>query len=283
MSIPPPPLPPHLREPLGPDQVFADYIDVVRRTITNHPRSLQAALGPSEIGDPCQRRLVYKLTGVPERASAPNWKATIGTAGHAWMETAFDTDNLRADQLAKLEGQERWLIESTLVVGYVPGLGLISGHSDLYDRVSCSNWDHKFVGPTQMRAYRSKGPGDKYRIQAHLYGRGWELAGHPINGVGIVFLPRNGELAEAFYWQEAYDPQVAVDALERLGQLWRLTQALGAGAAAVAETADDWCSHCPFLRPGAPIEAGCPGHPGGRVGQTQGALSFGQSAQPALA
>jgi hypothetical protein len=283
MSTPPPPLPVHLRDPLGPDRVFADYIAAIRRHIDDHPRSQQKILGPSEIGDPCERRVVYKMLQVPERPTPPNWKATVGTACHTWAEGAFDADNLR--RAPNLEGQERWLIESTLVAGYVPGYGFIGGHSDLYDRVSRSNWDHKFPGPEAMRKYRSANdPGPTYRIQAHTYGLGWENAGHTVTGVAIAFLPRNGELADAFFWSEEYDRQIAIDALGRVTRLWRLVEALGAGTPAVVETADEWCSHCPFLRPGATdVAHGCPGHPGSRVTTPAApALSFGHTTQPAL-
>jgi hypothetical protein len=279
----PAPLAPHLRRDLSPEEVFGDYIDVVKRTIDNHPRSLQDMIGPSEVGDPCARRIGYKLLGTPERPKAPNWKATIGTAGHAWMESAFDGDNLRLSP--NLEGQERWLIESELVAGYIDGLGLITGHSDLYDRVSDGNWDHKFVGPDQMRKYRTNGPGLQYKVQAHIYGQGWKFAGYPVRYVGISFLPRQGELAEAFPWAEPFDPAAAKWGLDRLTSIWRQVQVLGDGAPAVLETEDAYCSGCPFLRPGADnLAVGCPGHPGSRAATPPpAALTFGHAAQPALA
>ena len=34
----------------------------------NAPRSLQKRIGPSEVGDPCERKLSYKLLDWPEAA-----------------------------------------------------------------------------------------------------------------------------------------------------------------------------------------------------------------------
>lgn len=264
------------------EDVFDDYIDVVKAQINAHPRSLQKAIGPSEIGTPCERKLGYKLLQTAEQPRAVNWKATLGTAAHAWMEAAFDADNLRLAPL--LEGQERWLIESKLTVGFVPNIGFISGHSDLYDRQTASNLDHKFVGPSQLKHYRKDGPGLQYKAQAHLYGQGWVNEGYPIRRVGIVFLPRQGELNEAHMWSEPFNPAAAQWALDRITRVAGLTAALGAGALPVLPTDDDWCSHCPFMRFGSEdLATACPGHPGSKAVAPQGtALTFGDPAQPAL-
>lgn len=265
-----------------PAEVFDSYIDVVTRHINRHPRSLQKQIGPSEVGTPCARKVGYKLLGHPEQPRAVNWKATLGTAAHAWMEGAFDADNVAG--AARLDGQERWLVETRLTVGYVPALGFITGHSDLYDRVTATNLDHKFVGPSQLRHYRKDGPGTQYKAQAHLYGQGWINAGYPCERVGIVFLPRQGELSEAHMWTEPFNPAAAEWALRRLGTIAGLTKALGDAALGVLETADDWCSHCPFQRFGSDdLAVACPGDPSSWSTRPQTpALSFGDPEQPTL-
>lgn len=260
-AIVPGPLAPHLTRVMTPDEVFADYLGAIRAHIDRHPRSLQVRLGPSELGDPCLRKLGYKLLQVPEREAPPNWKATIGTASHAWAETAFDADNL--ERMTALEGGERWLIESKLTVGYALGYGLVTGHSDLYDRVSGFNLDHKFIGKTMLRKYRKEGPSTVYKAQAHLYGQGWVFAGYPIDRVAICFLPRDGELSDAFMWSEPYDPAAAKWALDRLGGIYTTVQTLGNAALSVLTPAESYCSHCPWLRlRSEDLTQGCPGVPG---------------------
>lgn len=278
------PLPAHLTRRGGdPDELWEDYLAVVKRAIDAHPRSLQRSLGPSEVGTPCERKLGYKLLHHPERPMPPNWKATVGTACHTWMEGAFDADNLA--QAIRLEGQERWLIETRLTCGFVPKMGFLTGHSDLYDRVTCSNLDHKFIGPTQLKHYKAKGPSQTYKAQAHLYGVGWQMAGLPIDRVAICFLPKQGELADGFMWSEALNPEAAKWALDRLGRIVGLVDALGSESLPVLPTAEDWCDHCPFMRFGSSDpKVACPGHPGSRSTQPETpALTFGDPAQPALA
>lgn len=239
------------------DHTRTDYLAAVRTAIVEHPRSQQVALGPSEIGISCSRRLGYKLLHYPEPDQV-NWKATVGTAGHAWLETVFDADNLR--QATQLGGQERWLIETALDVATSPTLGTISGHCDLYDRLTGTVVDHKFVGPAMLKGYRSKGPSAQYRTQAHLYGLGWAYKKMPVTTVSIMFLPRNGELADAHFWSEPWQPQIALDALNRVEGIALAVKLRGAEALTILPTADNYCGNCPFYKPGSnnPI-IGCPG------------------------
>lgn len=256
-----PALPGHLSQRGGdPDLVMAEYMHVITTAITTHPRSLQKKIGPSEIGHPCARRIAYKLLGTPENETKPNWKATIGTGAHMWLENAFDQDNLRHAEHTGT-GQERWLVETKVSVGDMNGTE-ITGSCDLYDRVTATVIDHKTVGPTQLTNYKRKGASEQYRIQAHLYGRGWQRAGFPVDTVAVAFLPRNGELADSYLWHEPYDEQVAIDALQRLAGIDLATTALGVDALPGLGTADAWCHMCPFYERGSQDPRhGCPGDP----------------------
>ena len=246
---------------LGADgrQLAGEYMAIVKRAIDDHPRSQQVEIGPSEIGSPCPRRIAYKLLGAPER-DLDAWRATVGTAVHAWLETAFDADNL--DGAADLDGYERWYIEETVTVGEVLGVPIM-GHCDLYDRLTATVIDHKTVGPEQLKKYKRSGPGEQYRQQAHLYGRGWHLRGLPVDRVAIAFLPRNGVLTDAYWWSEPWDEQVALDALKRLEGIQLAVNLLGPATPAAMSTADAYCTFCPFLRTESKdLTQGCPGHPG---------------------
>lgn len=235
------------------------YLDAIVNAIMNSPRSLQINPGPSEIGTPCTRLLGYKLLGIPERPRVPAWKAFVGTGGHLALEDVFDRYNLANAQY--LDGQERFYIETRVNVGEVNGIA-ITGSCDLYDRVTGTVVDHKFPGPSMLEGYRRKGPGPQYRKQAHLYGRGWQRAGLPVTRVMIAFLPRHGELADAYIWSEPYDEQVALDALQRLEGVDIAVKALGPAALQLLPTAPHYCHTCPYLkRDSQDLEGGCPGDP----------------------
>ncbi|QXT62737.1 hypothetical protein [Tessaracoccus palaemonis] len=240
--------------------VFPEIMNKINGAISNHPRSLQKRIGPSEIGHPCARKLAYKLLGQPERTDLPpNWKATVGTAVHGWMEDVFDADNLATAHL--LDGQERWYIESRVSVGEVGGVE-ITGSSDLFDRVTLSNWDWKVVGPYQLDKYKRQGPSEVYRAQAHLYGRGWWRAGIGCASVNIVFLARNGDLSDTYHWSEPYNEQVALDALQRLEGINSAVTAFGPTALDVLPTADSYCTNCEFYKfHSTNLAEGCPGDP----------------------
>lgn len=240
----------------------ADYMTAVVDAITNHPRSLQKRIGPSEVGDPCARKLLYKLTGTPERDLPPNWRATVGTGGHMWQEETFDRANLTFATSSSTPGVERWLIEERVTVGVDANGNPITGSCDLFDRATGTVIDHKFVGPKQLRKYKAQGPSDTYRVQAHLYGQGYVNAGLTVNAVAISFLPRDGDLADAYWWSEPFNPQIAANAMQRLQGLQIIHGALGDQAFAAVDTADSYCNGCPFrtYATGTPLHQGCPGH-----------------------
>lgn len=227
------------------------YFNVIREAMRSHPRSLQRAIGPSQVGLECEVRLMHAIAGTdePERADPP-WKPTVGTAVHAWLEEAFEADN-------RALGYRRWFTETQVTVGTI-GDQVITGHSDLYDLFSRTVMDHKCVGPKQLLKYRAQGPGQQYRVQAHLYGLGFfnahEAFGTP-KEVAICFLPRDGELSRSYVWREAWNPMVALAALNRANDLWRRIQVNGLEAAVAAcEPCDDtwcpWCNSGPSVRTG---------------------------------
>lgn len=226
----------------------------IEDAITSHPRSAQKALGPSEVGCVCPRKLAYKILDVePANEGLLPWKPTIGTAMHTWLEQAFRRANRKLDQT-------RFLLEHRVHVGTINDTPVV-GSCDLYDRVTATSVDFKLVGAEQLHKYKANGPGQEYRAQAHLYGRGWTKRGHPVDTVAIMFLPRDREFREGFTWHEPYDAQVAIDALTRVEGIDRLTTALGTGAPALLPTADDWCHFCPFYLPASTeLDQACPGH-----------------------
>lgn len=231
-----------------------DVIETVKHAARRAPRSMQVAVGPSQLGTPCVRRLAYHLLDWPQaNADTDPWTSVIGTATHAWMAAAYEEENRQL-------GYQRYLIEQRV---WLP-CG-IKGSSDLYDRDTGVNNDWKITSPANITKYRKNGPGAQYRTQAHLYALGMQLAGEKPSDVAITFLPRGGRIDGLWIWSEPYQPAVAVQAIKR----YEATQ-LALIAADVETHPDRWglfptgdayCLYCPFHLPGsADLSQGCPGH-----------------------
>lgn len=205
----------------------------IEENITNHPRSQQKRIGPSEIGVDCDRRLIHKLAGHDEPDRGPAWKPTVGTACHAQMEEWFSTH------------PDEFKVEQRVLVGQI-GDQYITGSTDLFIPTEGAVVDWKFVGPTRLKHYRAKGPGNQYRVQAHLYGKGWETAGYQVNTVMIAFLPRDGELGDSYIWWEPYDPMVALTALVRANEFQQDIANRGVEKVLESRSActDRWCPWC---------------------------------------
>ena len=238
---------------------MTDLTDVITWAARGADRSQQVAVGPSEIGGTCERRLAMGLLGAPKvNDNRDEWTSTVGTACHTWMEQAFGADNARR----QAQGLPmRWLIEQTVHIR--PGL---IGHCDLYDMQTNTVIDHKFPGVTSIRKYRRQGhPGQQYRWQAHLYGKGWANLGMPVRAVQLIMWPRSGLLRDAWEWSEPYSPEVADTALARVDKL--LTAADVAEGMGELETLMDMldrdtehCSWCAFFdRTATDPLAGCRG------------------------
>lgn len=239
-----------------------DYMAAVIDAITNHPRTLQKEIGPSEIGAPCARKIAYKLTDHKQRELPPNWRATVGTATHMWLEETFDTANQQWALQHGTPGVERYLIEERVTVGEHLDGTPIQGSCDLYDRATATVVDHKTATRSRLETFTKNGPPEVYRVQANLYGIGWIRAGFPVARVAICFLPRDGEFSDAYWWEEDFNPVIAAEALQRLHGIETAIRTLGNQAFNVLPTAEDYCHFCPFFLPGSTDPAtGCPGHP----------------------
>lgn len=248
----------------SPAVVWEELLDQIVKHMTEHPRSQQTRIGPSEIGNTCSRALAHAIHEDPEPERGPNWKAQIGTWAHAGFEQVFTESiyNHRTGPDGCFEfpcpgkgpgHKPRYLLEQKVVVGQIGGQD-IGGSCDLFDVETGTVVDWKSKGKRTLQEHKRHGPGEKYRIQAHLYGRGWQLRGYRVRTVMDVFFPRDGELSEAFPWSEPYDEQVAITALDRCNQLHSLITLVGIDAALAMypECDDPWCSWC---RPARALDA----------------------------
>lgn len=237
----------------SPDLVASELFAIVADGITNTPRSQQTAIGPSEAGSPCHRRIGYKLAGTPAvNESGVAWKPAVGTAVHSMF----------ADILAGAEARragtdayaQRWHVEERVDAGqYGPDGVTLDGNCDVFDAWCGISFDWKFTSRNMIRSkYRPHGPGDQYRIQAHLYGYGWARKGHPVAHVAVIFMTRDGEFTDRYVWSEPYDEQVAEAALMRLSETAHLLRDLGPEVTLpMLPIAESFCGNCPWHRPGS--------------------------------
>jgi hypothetical protein len=242
-----------------PETLFSELIEELRHAMDNTERTLQAWIGPSEIGDPCDRALIRKLTLTPEparSASRPDgWRARVGSAIHTQNEGVFASPALLG----------RYVTEGEIDVGDIDGRP-VTGHCDLFDTAAGAVWDWKTKSKTTLEEAKrdirmGRGPGQLYRVQQHLYGRGMARLGHRVTRVGLVFLPRDGNLRDAGYWSEPYDEGVAVRALQRCTGLVQLVGMLGKDAAlSMFPLCEgeycDWCLAERIPPPPVPFKAG---------------------------
>ncbi|MFJ4434576.1 hypothetical protein [Streptomyces sp. NPDC088923] len=247
-------------------QTMADRIaDLITDTAVNAPRSLQKRIGPSGVGNPCSRALAYHQLDWPQPSARQEVIApVIGTGFHGWMEEAF-----QRRQTAMPDGRPRYRIEERVTVRPHPiEARIVAGSSDLYDRLSRTVWDWKLVGKSSLEKYRRSGPGEQYRIQAHLYGLGQENGGEQPQRVAICFVGRYHELI-VHVWTEPYDRQVALDALARLDAITDQCTPPDDGRHDPYDTAFfaqfptselAKCRFCEWFKPGsADLAVGCPG------------------------
>jgi hypothetical protein len=192
------------------DQIAGEQRDLVRAYEDARPRSLQQAIGPSGIGSPCSRCLAREVLGCPVEGDFDDpWMRIVGTATHAWLAEARLHRN-------KQLNRGRYHLE-TRVMPDGPDSELLpsGGDLDFYDADTYTVVDDKVVGLPKIKKVREHGPGDQYRRQIHLYGRGLALAGYRVDNVAIAFWNRNGFLHDLYVWVEPYDEAVALEALDR--------------------------------------------------------------------
>lgn len=208
---------------------------VIADAIRAQPRTLQTSIGPSQIGNPCARAILHTLNGGADpRKGEAAWRPAVGTAIHAQLELWF----------RRLP--DRYLVEQRVEIGHHAGQD-IGGTCDLYDLDTDTVIDWKSASAARLKAYRANGPSDIYRTQAHLYGLGvLRTLGHVPQHVAVAWLPRDGDLRDMHVWSEPWNPTIALDALNRLDQLYAELRLIGLDAALeqYPPCTDTWCGWC---------------------------------------
>lgn len=235
--------------------------DVFEHAAARSPRTLQQHLGPSELGVMCDRQVAGKFAALPATNHVTDpWPSIVGTACHAWAADAFEADNARYEYI-------RWAAEQRVTPH--PDH---PGTADLYDAVEAAVVDHKFLGESSMTKIR-KAPPRKYRVQLHLYGKGYANLGLPVTRVVLAAYPRTaGTLDGLYVWEEATgtpeSEALLAEVFAQTAHRRRLGDQIVAGTiglmdvpADTGEDRDTECYFCPFYRPQASRDSlgGCPG------------------------
>lgn len=244
-----------LSSPAGTTGLAADVRAVVRAHAAGSARTMQRTIGPSQIGNACERSLAYSLMDMPRpRTDGDPWASVVGTATHSWLADAFLAENERLGHL-------RYLVETKVQL-----TGTIKGTADLFDLRESEVIDHKILGVDSMRKIRNGTIPVRYRTQLHLYGMGFELAGMPVDKVSICAYPRSGFLDGIVVWTEKYDRDVAEAALDRLSRISAAALLLeldthGERWGLIPATPGPECTWCEYWRPGLVVDGrGCPGN-----------------------
>ena len=237
-------------------QLFSDekayanaLLDVVTRAGIWTPRAGQVAIGPSEVGHACTRRIAYKLLDweKPNEMQGGSWAAQVGTAIHAYLAEIF----------GKKEG---YLVEQRVNIR-----GNLAGTVDLYDTKNGVVIDWKTTGSSKLAAYRKDGADPQHVIQVHLYAYGLAAQGADVKKVALAYLPTSGQLSDGYVDIRDYDENIALDAFKRLDTIHALLAQVD-----VEQNPDFWsqipaktsrlCAWCPYFKPfSKALNEGCPG------------------------
>jgi hypothetical protein len=198
-------------------------------------RSYQTAIGISEVGSDCRKCVAKKLAGYPKNPSG-SWYPFIGTAVHQALEDGFmrwSDDYMLEERLTVHEYK-------TLKLGGSCDMAAISISDD--NTVIVNDW--KVVGDDAIDKARKGNIKNQYRIQAMLYGLGWEKKGYKVSHVSLSFLPRNKDLNDAQVVMLRYEREVAAEALASLEAMIDAAELVGWEAVIAKQPKASFCFDC---------------------------------------
>lgn len=210
---------------------FDEIIEVLSRPSA---RDRQRRIGPSELGDLCERCLAEKLLGAHEDDDRGTpFAPMLGTALHTYLEKTVGDP---------LDGISGYMAETRVRVGEIDGYGPVSGTVDGFDRRRGHVIDYKLLSKRKIKAFSSATYfGDdgsvefyanaaiesqlkKYYYQMQLYGKGIEDEGYDVSHTSLVLFPRDcttetlHEAAHELCF--VYDRSAAEAVLERAGAVY---------------------------------------------------------------
>lgn len=255
------------------EQYGREHKQILKDYAARAPRSVQRHLGPSELGEVCDRQVVGKMSAQAKTNNVTDpWASVMGTAGHAYVEEMYKWDNVRRVG----QGQAaRWIPEQKVC----PDPDLLTrlvtpdshpGTADLYDVNHLALVDHKFLGDSSRDKLKAHGPKHVYYVQLLLYRRGYQYLGLPVERVILLAWPRTKSfLDEMYVWEHVptqADEDLVDEVLANTARRQAMAELVKAGQLGLmdipATPSDDSCAFCPYYRPQAaydPTVYGCPG------------------------
>lgn len=210
----------------------AEHVDNIRMEFVGSERALQAAIGSSEIGWECDRRLAYRLHGVLKSNYTDPVRALTGTGWHLWLAQTYQRVNQRL-------GGYRYKVEYPCMYRGVPGTG------DLYDRRRRVLTDWKTTKKDRIRTMRRANEvPHHYRVQVNhnalaLLDQQYEQP----ELVALMFIPVDGSLDDSWMWTDLPDYALVDSAVDRVDAL-RLVEPADA---AIHPGRD--CAYCAWYDP----------------------------------
>lgn len=202
-------------------------------------RAIQTTLGSSEAGHLCDRRIAYKLAGVPSANLRDPLRSFVGVGVHYAL----------AEMFSRLDATSgRFLVERELNYRGIPGT------VDLFDRFAKTIIDWKTTTLAKIKRLRHEGPTASYVVQTQLYGAALVAAGEDVRHVALAFLPIDGTLDDLWVWRAPFDQSIADRAVDRIVRL------AGQDPASVPASPDRMCPWCHHYRKGSTdLARACPG------------------------
>ena len=205
------------------------YDNIIRELTKPSERDEQRRVGPSELGDLCERCLAEKLLGVHQEEKNYPLAPMIGTAFHLYLENTI--------------GLEGYLKETKVTVGEIEGYGAIRGTADGFDTATGHVVDYKVLSKKKIKAFSSatffdeghnpefysdsltEGQLKKYYYQMQLYGLGMENAGYEVNHTSLILFPRDCTVESVTSASHElcfkYNREAALNVLERANQIFK--------------------------------------------------------------
>lgn len=174
-------------------------IKTVRDFDAARPRSLQSAVGWSEVGG-CRAQLGYRLEGAWPSDDTDTWGAQRGTAIHAYLQEILAAPGVRMEVDTEYRG--------------------IPGHADIVDAGSCTDIKTSKLANSKLWAADHKLLFEK-RVQVHGYGAGLVDAGELPEGatMRLLVVPVDGTFGDWWAYEEKFDRSLADHGADRLEEV----------------------------------------------------------------
>lgn len=204
------------------------YDRIIKELTKPSERDRQRKVGPSELGDLCERCLAEKLLDVHQDEKTHPLAPMIGTSFHMYLENVI--------------GLKDYLKETKVTVGSIDGYGDIQGTCDGFDITTGHVVDYKVLSKKKIKAFSSatffdedhnpeffsdsltEGQLKKYFYQMMLYGLGMENAGYEVNHASLILFPRDCTVESVMSGSHElcfkYKREAALNVLERASQIF---------------------------------------------------------------